>query len=125
MCVDSERHTHLTYRKAEAVERFQSGVSIKHLYLSLVAKVYLCLVFNSLSHIARYAQPGVTHFKAPLTLFRLVFILSSHRTMYFRCEIHFFILSAVALCGCIHCNRAKGCKGNESANLLYHKSVII
>ena len=42
--VDSERHTHLSDGELHGLPRLQSGVGVEHLYLALVAEVYLSLI---------------------------------------------------------------------------------
>ena len=90
--IDGERHTHLTYGERQRLNGLQTGVGIKHLYASLIAEVYLCLVTDERCHLAVNAHTGVAHLKAPFALRGLIFIFAAKGSMNMWRAVHLVVI---------------------------------
>ena len=80
--INSKWHALLTDGKLQGLPRFDAGIGIEHLDLTLVAEINLSLITNLLCYISCYIDTGCTHLESSLPLFGLVFILRTDGSTY-------------------------------------------
>ena len=104
MGIDGKGNSLLTDGKLQGAPGLDTCIGIKHLDLSLIAEVNLCLVAHLLGHISRHTDTGCAHLEASLSLFGLVFILRADGAVNFRHSVYFLFFAIIILL-CLGCHR--------------------
>jgi hypothetical protein len=81
--IDGERHTHLSGRYGQALEREDAGIGVEHLDLSLVRQIYFGFIGHAGQDVARQADAGVAYLEASGIHARLIFVFGADGSVHF------------------------------------------
>lgn len=80
MRVDRERHTHLANRESKRFPGLELRISIKHLDLTFITKVYLSLIGDRRIEIATDVHTRIADLETSFLVLHLVFVLAAERS---------------------------------------------